>query len=164
MNATSPVPQAESAAAERAVQSLARLVFALLVLGSLAAFVITQRLKHTPTPVQHFTLFPVFSPSPLGHHKQELFSFRIARSDRVRVSIINSQGDTVATVVDDRALHRYTQLPLSWNGRTGPYDSGPYAPSGEYRIRVILLEQQHHEVLSPSSFRLILHPKHNHSV
>ena len=164
MSATSPV-QASPAAGrqtERAAQSLARVVFALLVLGSLAAFLITQRLKHTPTSVQHFTLLPVFSPSPLGHHKEELFSFRIAHSDRVSVTIVNFQDETVATVVRDRPLHRYTQLPLAWNGRRGPHADGALAPSGEYRIRVVLLEQ-HHEVFSPSSFRLILHPKYNHS-
>jgi hypothetical protein len=155
-------PAAAGGGEERSAQSLARIVFALLVLACLTAFLITQRLKHTPTPVQHFTLLPVFSPSPLGHHKQELFSFRIAHSDRVSVTIINSQGETVATVVRDRPLRRYFQLPLAWNGRSGQHADGALAPSGEYRVRVMLLGQ-HLEVRSPSSFRLILHPKYNHS-
>jgi hypothetical protein len=138
-------------------------VFALLVLASFVAFGLTQRLKHTPTLVQRFTLLPVFSPSPLGHNKQELFSFLISHSDRVSVTIVNSAASTVATVTHDRPLRRYTQLRLAWNGRRGADASGALAPSGEYRVRVALLGQ-HREIFSQKSFRLILHPKHDHSV
>jgi hypothetical protein len=145
------------------VQTLTRVIFALLVFASLAAFVITQRLKHTPTPVQRFTLLPVFSPSPLGHNKQELFSFLISHSDRVTVTIVDSDAATVATVAHDLPLRRYSQLALAWDGRRGPHADGALAPSGEYRVRIALLDQ-HREIFSPKDFRLILHPKHDHSV
>jgi len=145
------------------VQVLTRTIFALLVLASLAAFIITQRLKHTPTPVQRFTLLPVFSPSPLGHDKQELFSFLISNSDRVTVTIVDSNAVAVATVAQDLRLRRYTQLRLAWNGRRGPHANGALAPSGEYRVRIVLLDQ-HREIFSPKDFRLILHPKRDHSV
>jgi hypothetical protein len=158
-----PETAAERHPGEPSVQALTRIVFALLVLASLAAFVITQRLKHTPTPVQRFTLLPVFSPSPLGHNKQELFSFLISRSDRVTVTIVDSNAATVATVAHDLPLRRYTQLRLAWNGRLGPRANGALAPSGEYRVRIALLDQ-HREIFSPKNFRLILHPKHDHSL
>jgi hypothetical protein len=145
------------------VDRLAQSVFALLVLASFVAFGLTQRLKHTPTPVQRFTLLPVFSPSPLGHNKHELFSFLISHSDQVTVTIVDSNGATVATVAEDRPLRRYTQLRLAWDGRRGPHANGALAPSGEYRVRIALLDQ-HREIFSPKSFRLILHPKRNHSV
>ena len=35
-------------------QKLARVVFAVLVVACFVAFALTQRLKHTPTPVQNF--------------------------------------------------------------------------------------------------------------
>jgi hypothetical protein len=163
LTATSGAPRATTRVRPSlSAESLARIIFALLVLASLAAFLVTQRLKHSPTAVQRFTLLPVFSPSPLGHNKQELFSFRIAHTDRVDVAIIDSNGATVATVAEDRPLRRYTQLELAWNGRQGRHSDGSLAPSGEYRVRVMLLDE-HREVLSPSSFRLILHPKHDHS-
>ena len=63
--------------------SLARAVFALLVLACFVAFFLTQRLKHTPTAVQRFELTPFFSPTPAGHIKQERISFRIARNARL---------------------------------------------------------------------------------
>jgi flagellar hook assembly protein FlgD len=99
----------------------------------------------------------------LGHNKHELFSFLISHSDQVTVTIVDSNGATVATVAEDRPLRRYTQLRLAWDGRRGPHANGALAPSGEYRVRIALLEQ-HREIFSPKSFRLILHPKRNHSV
>ncbi len=41
-------------------QRLARVVFAVLVVACFAAFVATQRLKHTPTPVQEFKMDEAF--------------------------------------------------------------------------------------------------------
>ena len=68
----------------------ARAVFALLVIACLAAFFVTQRLKHTPTAVQRFEMTPVFSPTASGHIKQERISFRVARSGAVTVTIVDS--------------------------------------------------------------------------
>lgn len=151
---------------------LARAVFALLVLACCAAFFITQRLKHTPTAVQRFQLTPFFSPTPAGHIKTERISFKLARADEVTVTIINSAGNTVATLVRDRPVARYKQFSLRWNGRQGtahtytvavgaegttivtPVNTGRPASAGEYRVRVALGEQ-HRSVLSPRSFTLV---------
>jgi len=159
-------PQAPSA--ERA----ARAVFAVLVVACFAAFFITQRLKHTPTAVQMFKLTPRFSPTPAGHIKEERISFRLARADEVTVTVENSAGSEVATLVRDQPLTRYKQFSLRWDGRTGvarsyrvvvaadghaslePANDGPLAPAGEYRVRVSLREQ-HRSVQSPSSFTLL---------
>jgi hypothetical protein len=150
-----------------------RVVFALLVVACFAAFFVTQRLKHTPTAVQSFELTPFFSPTPAGHIKAERISFKLARADEVTVTIIDADGDTVATLVHDRPVPRYKQLSLRWNGREGtaraytvalsadglskivtPLVDGKPAPAGEYRVRVRLREQIR-EVLSPRSFTLV---------
>lgn len=151
---------------------LAQIVFALLVLACFAAFILTQRLKHTPTAVQDFKLTPFFSPTPTGHIKQEHISFKLAGADEVTVTIIDSAEHTVATLVRDRPVVRYKQFSLRWNGRTGsargytvaigsegttivtPVNIGPPAPAGEYRVRVILREQSR-SVISPSGFTLV---------
>ena len=151
---------------------LARVVFAALVIACFAAFAITQRLKHTPTVVQRFELTPIFSPTPAGHIKEELISFKLAAADEVTVTIEDSAQDTVATLVRDRPVVRYKQFSLRWNGRMGtahrytvlsgpdgttvvtPFNTGRPAPAGEYRVRVSLREQ-HRSVLSPSGFRLV---------
>ncbi|HEY7952467.1 MAG TPA: hypothetical protein VID70_05715 [Solirubrobacteraceae bacterium] len=134
-----------------APEPLARAVFGVLVLASFAAFGITQHLKHTPTAVQRFMMTPNFSPT--GHHKQERISFLIKQNDEVTVSIVDADGEDVATLVNDLPLARYTKLSLRWNGRRGPTAHGRMAPRGEYRVRVSL-RRQHRAVLSPRSFVL----------
>jgi hypothetical protein len=150
----------------------ARTVFALLVIACLAAFFVTQRLKHTPTAVQLFKLTPRFSPTPAGHLKEERISFRLARSDAVTVTILDSTGGEVATLVRDRPVRGYKVLSLRWDGRLGiahryktlsgtgghpiivPLNAGALAPAGEYRVRVSLREQRR-AVESPRSFTLV---------
>jgi hypothetical protein len=160
--------RAEGAATDR----LAQVVFALLVLACFAAFVITQRLKHTPTAVQSFKLTPIFSPNPTGHIKAERISFKLAKADEVTVSILDADGNEVATLVRNRPVVRYKQFSLRWNGRMGeahrftirlgadettivtPLNTGAPAPAGEYRVQVSLREQ-HRSVRSPSGFILV---------
>ena len=50
-------------------ERLARVVFALLVLGCFAALLVTQRLKHTPTLVQGLKMDPTFTPGVAGPRK-----------------------------------------------------------------------------------------------
>ena len=151
---------------------LARIVFALLVLACLAAFLLTQRIKHTPTAVQNFKLATAFSPYPAGRSKQESISFKLAKADLATVTIVNSSGDTVATLISERPVERYKQLSLRWNGHRGvaraeqrtltpaghviivPVNEGPLAASGEYRARVTL-RHQGRSVYSPRSFALV---------
>jgi hypothetical protein len=150
----------------------AGIVFTLLVLACFAAFILTQRLKHTPTAVQRFKLTPIFSPTPTGHIKEERISFKLASAAEVTVTILDAKENDVATLVRDRPVARYKQFSLRWNGRLGearhyteltgsdgtttvvPVNTGGPAPAGEYRVRVSLREQ-HHSVLSPNSFKLV---------
>ncbi len=154
---------------------LAKVVFALLLVACFAAFIITQRLKHTPTAVQRFELTPFFSPTPAGYIKEEQISFKLAAADEVTVTIIDSAGDTVATLVRDWPVVRYKQFALRWNGHQGtarahtvtvgadgttivtPVNTGRPAPGGEYRVKVSLRKaiSQHASVLSPSDFTLV---------
>lgn len=148
MSATTERPAvADGPAADR----LAQVVFALLVIACFAAFFITQRLKHTPTAIQRFQLTPFFSPTPSGHIKEEHLSFKLSRADLVTVTIVNSAGNTVATLVRNRPVPRYKQLKLHWTGVTA---AGRPAPAGEYRVHVSLREQ-HRSVYSPRNFTLV---------
>ncbi len=150
---------------------LAVAVFAALVLACLLAFFLTQRLKHRPTSVQQFKLTPNFAPTPAGHHKQELISFKLAHAERATVAIIDARGDVVATLLTRYPVPRYKQLSLRWNGRRGtahsyatvttpnghvylvPRNRGHLAGAGEYRVR-LRLSRQREPVLSPRSFTL----------
>jgi hypothetical protein len=142
------------------------------VIACFAAFILTQRLKHTPTPIQRFQLTPRFSPTPAGHIKQERISFKLARADQVTVTILDASGNTVATLVRDWSVARYKQFSLRWNGRTGvahgqtvvvwsdgttevsAFTAGAPAPAGEYRVRVALRDQ-HRTIRGPRDFTLV---------
>jgi len=151
---------------------VASAIFAALVAACFAAFFVTQRLKHTPTLVQRFELTPSFSPTRRGQLKLEAISFKLSHAERATVTIVDSAGNDVATLVRDRPLERYKQFSLRWTGRLGvahsytltttpsgravlvPSISGPLAPAGEYRVRVSL-RSQHRSVLSPRTFTLV---------
>jgi hypothetical protein len=156
---------------ERRPDKLAVAVFAALVLACLLAFFLTQRLKHRPTSVQQFKLTPNFAPTPAGHHKQELISFKLAHAERATVAIIDERGNVVATLLSSYPVPRYKQLSLRWTGRRGtarsyrtvttpsghvylvPRNRGRLAGAGEYRVR-LRLSRQREPVLSPRSFIL----------
>ena len=129
-------------------------MFALLVLACFAAFFVTQRLKHTPTAVQLFRLTPIFSPTPMGHVKEERISFKLANAEEVTVTIVNAAGGTVATLAHEEPVARYKQFKLRWNGHVEATGSIAVAPAGEYRVRVHLLKQRRW-VYSPRSFTLV---------
>jgi len=170
--AASPGKPARAGAASPGSDPLVRAVFVLLVIACLAAFLITQRLKHTPTAVQEFKLQTAFSPYPLGHGQTEAISFKLANADRVTVTIIDTKGNTVATLVRAYPVARYKQLSLRWNGRRGsarriehtlsphgrtllvPENPGRIAAPGEYRVRVSLRHRSL-PVLSSRSFALV---------
>ena len=152
--------------------TLARIVFAVLVVACFAAFLITQRLKHTPTAVQNFKLTTAFSPRAGARTEQEGISFKLASADAVTVQIVDGSGDVVATLVRGRPVARYKQFSLRWNGRRGvadgfhtlvtpaghrivvPANRGALAPPGEYRVRVTLRKRAE-PVFSPRDFQLL---------
>jgi hypothetical protein len=122
--------------------------------------------------VQRFELTSSFSPTSTAPNHLEGISFRLARADYVTVSIVNSGGDAVATLVRNHPVARYRRFSLRWNGRTGiahrfgalrtargriivvPVNEGPLARDGEYRVRV-MLRDQHRTVFSPTNFTLM---------
>jgi hypothetical protein len=156
----------------REAQRLARVVFAVLVVACFVAFVLTQRLKHTPTPVQNFEADKAFYPTSTpaarcrgkvptsqvnASERIEYLSFKPAQAEAVTVEIINSAEQSAATVVHARPVERYKQLSLCWNGQLGPRQSGGLAPPGEYRIQVKLLSLDR-TVKSTLSFKLKSRP------
>ncbi|MGA2164707.1 MAG: hypothetical protein ABSH36_09570 [Solirubrobacteraceae bacterium] len=151
---------------------LARVVFAALVVACFVAFVLTQRLKHTPTPVQEFKMDTSFTPTRVpaagcrgrvpprlvnSSEWVEYLAFKIAQADEVTVEIVDSANHSVATIVRDLPVEKYKPLSLCWNGQLGPTQSGGLAPPGEYRLRVSLRNQDLSRY-STTSFKLEPHP------
>jgi hypothetical protein len=147
-------------------------VFGVLVLACFAALIVTQRLKHTPTLVQAFKMPFSFTPTRVGVHKEEAISFKLAKADKVTVSIVDASGAQVATLLRDLPVPRYKQLSLRWNGHAGeahgykvlvspnghrfllPRNRGALAPAGDYQVRVALHAQKR-TVPSTRVFKLV---------
>jgi hypothetical protein len=153
-------------------ERLARVVFALLVVGCFAALLITQRLKHTPTLVQEAKLSHVIAPASSGESREEHIAFKLAKADRVTVVVENSSDEIVATLVRGLPVGRYKTLSLRWNGHRGtahsysvlrkadgyttlvPRNHGVFASPGEYSVRVELRKEDR-SVPFPHTFKLV---------
>ena len=116
---------------------LVRAVFGLLVVATLAAFFVTQRLKSADPIVSRVFYQPWVSPNGDGRKDVVRMRFRLPRSDRVTASVVDERGDEVRRLADDRLLGARTHY-FHWDGRT---DAGRRAGDGTYRLRVSLRSQ-----------------------
>lgn len=122
---------------------LVRAVFALLVVATAGAFVITQRLK-SETPVIERVFFRTeFSPNGDGREDALPMRFDLPENDRVTVEIVDERGDVVREIAGD-VRRGADGGGITWRGRTarfdwdGRTDDGGVAPDGPYRLRVTL--------------------------
>jgi hypothetical protein len=129
-----------------------RVVFGLLVLATVAAFFVTQRLKRSDPVVRNISL-PVFV-SPNGDHRKDRakIAFKLPKADHVTVSIVNAGGDEVRRLAD-RHLRRGKHY-FVWNGRDG---SGVVPPDGFYYLRVVL-GGQNRGTITRRGVRLVTKP------
>ena len=138
---------------------LAPAVFALIALATLAAFAYAQRLKREPLILDKVTFSPlvrgetVITPNGDGRGKFARVRFRLTHSDRgvvqiidrddqaVRaftVKILSEKGRVTAKLPPGAVLPAFKDFGFRWNGRIG---SGRPAPTGPYRLRVRLLDE-----------------------
>lgn len=127
-------------------------VFALLVLATLAAFAWSQRLKRDPLVLDRVTFAPEWKPgAKKGAPRSRAFTpnrdcrfdririrFRVTRSDRAHVQIVKPGGKLVVTLARDTYLKRYRFSTFHWDGRVR---NDGTAPPGRYKLRVKLLDQ-----------------------
>lgn len=129
-----------------------RVVFGLLVLATIAAFFVAQRVKRGDPVVRNISM-PVYV-SPNGDHRKDRapIRFRLPKADHVTVSMVNSDGDEVRRLAD-RRLKRGKHH-LVWNGRDG---SGAVPPDGFYYLRVVL-QGQNRGTITRRGIRLVTKP------
>jgi hypothetical protein len=122
--------------------SASAVVFALLVLATVAAFAWSQRLKRDPLVLDRVTFGTpagrAFTPNRDCRFDRIRIRFRVTRSDRANVQIVKPGGKLVVTLARDRYLKRYRFFTFYWDGRV--HDDGKAAP-GRYKLRVKLLGQ-----------------------
>lgn len=126
--------------------SAAAIVFALLVLATVAAFVYAQRVKRDPLVLDRvsFVGAPHSKGAPIVHsftpngdcrHDRIRLRFRTTVSDRGTVQVIKPGGRVVVTLARDEFLKRYHFHTYYWDGRQR---GGGTAHPGRYKLRVKL--------------------------
>ncbi len=122
--------------------STAAVVFALLVVATVAAFAWSQRLKRDPLVLDRVTFGTAvsrsFTPNGDCRFDQIRIRFRVTKSDQADVQIVKPGGKLIVTLARDTYLKRYHFHTFYWDGRTR--DDGIAAP-GRYKLRVKLLGQ-----------------------
>jgi hypothetical protein len=132
----------------------AALVFALLVLATVAAFAWAQRLKRDPLVLDRVTIgnerSRSFTPNGDCRFDQVRIRFRVTQSDDATVQVVKPGGKVVVTLARNRLLKRYHYFSFYWDGRQR---GGGIAPAGRYKLRVKLLDQERN-LVPPGVIRL----------
>lgn len=121
-------------------------VFALLVLATLAAFAYSQRAKREPLVLDRVEIFAPphqkgtpkvrgFTPNGDCRRDRIRIKFRTTISGQGTVQVIKPGGRVVYTLARDEFLKRYTFHVYYWDGRQR---GGGTAKPGRYKLRVRL--------------------------
>ena len=149
--------------------SPAAVVFALLVLATVAAFAYAQRVKRDPLVLDRVTFVgaprgkgtkPVHSFTPNGDCRfdQVRIRFRTTVSDEGTVQVIKPGGRVVITLDRDAFLKRYKFHTYYWDGRQR---GGGTARPGRYKLRVRLGSER--TLVTPGVIKLHRAPKREKS-
>ncbi|MCY7302906.1 MAG: hypothetical protein LH654_07680 [Thermoleophilia bacterium] len=133
---------------------MARFAPAVLVAALLAAtvlaFVYTESLKLTPSPILGTRVLPkVISPVCDCPTDSAVIAFRLREADVLGVEIIDRDGDVVRHLVRPDRVARGA-VSFAWDGRA---DVGTTLPEGQYRPRV-KLQRQRRTIVLPNPIRI----------
>lgn len=146
---------------------LAPLTLALLLIGTVVAFVYAQRLKREPLVIDRVEyrvlgmkegadLPTVFSPNGDCRRDRMAIHFRTTKSDNADVEVIGPGGNPVRSLARDRFFKRYREHTLIWDGRK---DNGRVPQTGKFRVRVTMHGEERVLYL-PGRIRLHNHVPH----
>jgi hypothetical protein len=110
------------------------LVVVFLLGGTAAAFAVTQGLKLEKSPVLSPRITKTFSPVCDCAKNAALVNFKLRKSDRATLEIVDGDGDVVRTLFRNRRFGA-VELEAGWDGKD---DAGRVVPDGDYRPRVRL--------------------------
>jgi hypothetical protein len=119
----------------------AAVVFALLVVATVAAFAYAQRVKRDPQIIDNFKIAGKSTNSftPAGPcHRRIRLKFRTTTSNDATVEIVKPGGKVVSILAEDTFLKRYSYHAYHWDGKD---DAGVIAPVGPYLMRVLLHDE-----------------------
>ncbi len=125
---------------------LAPLAIGLLVVATVVAFGVSQRLKREPLVVDRVEYRAtgsgtdnrqptVFSPNGDCRRDRMVIRFRTTKSDVADVEIVTAADTPVRTLAEGRFFKRYREHRLVWDGKT---DQGTIPPTGRYGVRLTM--------------------------
>jgi hypothetical protein len=130
-------------------------VFALLVVATVAAFAYAQRVKRDPQVVDRVAIGKKKSNAFTPPCEQIKLKFRTTTSNQGTVEVIRPGGEIVTKLARHTFLKRYHFHQYFWNGKN---EDGVLQPPGRYKLRVIL-EDEGRALTAPGTIRLHKHPE-----
>jgi len=131
----------------------AAIVFALLVVATVAAFAYAQRVKRDPLVLDRVGIGKkksnAFTPEGACNRRIKL-KFRTTTSNDGTVEVIRPGGEIVAKLARHTFLKRYSFHTFFWDGKN---EDGVVQPPGRYKLRVIL-EDEGRSLTAPGTIRL----------
>jgi hypothetical protein len=128
----------------------AAVVFALLVVATVAAFAYAQRAKRDPLLVDRVGIGAKDSNSFTPPCERIKLKFRTTTSNDGMVEVIRPGGEIVAKLARHAFLKRYSYHTFFWDGTN---EGGVVQPPGRYKLRVIL-EDEERSLTAPGTIRL----------
>jgi hypothetical protein len=131
----------------------AAIVFALLVVATVAAFAYAQRAKRDPLLLDRVTIGKpsnVIVPEGPCAKRHIRLRFRTTTTNKGKVEVIRPGGEVVRVVAPHAFLKRYRFHTYHWDGKNG---EGVVQPPGRYKLRVIL-EDEGRSLTAPGTIRL----------
>jgi hypothetical protein len=111
-----------------------------LLVGTAAAFAITEHLKLIKSPIAGTHVSKVLSPVCDCSNSRALIRIRLRHADRVTITILDDADHKVATIASKAEVPRQAPTPFYWDGRTA---AGTTAPDGVYRPEIHLVGARH---------------------
>ena len=130
-------------------------VFALLVVATVAAFAYAQRVKRDPLLLDRVGIGGKKSNAFMPPCQRIKLKFRTTTSNDGTVEVIRPGGEIVAKLARHTFLKRYTFHTFFWDGKN---EDGVVQPPGRYKLRVIL-EDEGRSLTAPGTIRLQKLPK-----
>jgi hypothetical protein len=134
---------------------LAAVVFALLVVATLAAFAYAQRVKRDPLVLDRVGIGKKNSNSFSPPCEEIKLKFRTTTSNQGTVVVIRPGGEIVSKLARKVFLKRYSFHTFFWDGKN---EDGAVQPPGRYKLRV-MLEDEGRILTAPGTIRLQKVPK-----
>jgi hypothetical protein len=109
-----------------------------LLVGSVAAFTYTQKLKLERSPVGTARFARWLSPECDCPRETAKLSFLLRERERIDATIVDTDGDFVRTLIAASEWES-GRVPMEWDGRD---EAGRVVPDGNYRVRVRMRDER----------------------